>query len=108
MAVYVDEARNPFGRMVMGHMVADTLDELHAMADAIGMRRAWYQPLSFPHYDVSVSRRRAAVALGAVVVDRRGIALHIRRLRADADFVEDVTRRHAEAGLPSPFSNRRA
>ena len=55
----------------MCHMFADTADELHTMAHAIGMRRAWYQPFSFPHYDVSLQRRARAIKLGALEVDRR-------------------------------------
>lgn len=81
MAVYVDKARNQFGRMIMCHMVADTLDELHDMADRIGMRREWFQPASFPHYDLSLMRRRAAIDAGAVEVDRRGVVMVIRRFR---------------------------
>lgn len=77
MAVYVDGERNRFGRMVMCHMFADTAEELHHMADAIGSQRRWYQapdaprPASFPHYDVSLSRRQIAVEKGAIEVDRR-------------------------------------
>lgn len=82
MAVYVDYARNTFGRMKLCHMLADTDAELHAMAEAIGMKREWFQPLSHPHYDVSLTRRKLAVELGAVEVDRRGIVEVKRRYRA--------------------------
>ena len=91
MSVYVDRERNGFGRMVMCHMWADTLAELHTMADAIGMRREWFQPLSFPHYDVSLSRRAVAVELGAVQVDRREGSAIRKRIRAswtEADIEE--------------------
>ena len=43
MSVYVDDMEAGFGRMVMCHMWADTLDELLEMADAIGVQRKWLQ-----------------------------------------------------------------
>lgn len=71
MTVYVDMERNRLGSMIMCHMFADSASELHEMAAAIGMKREWYQPRSFPHYDVSLSRRKVAIRLGAVEVTRR-------------------------------------
>jgi hypothetical protein len=84
VSVYVDRARNGFGRMVMCHMIADTPDELHAMADRIGVDRRWFQDAtkaSFPHYDIAQSKRELAIAAGAIDCDRATFVAHVRRLR---------------------------
>ena len=74
--------------MKMCHMIADTLDELHAMANEIGVARRWFQwRASHPHYDICKSKRAAAVQAGAVEVDRHGLVAVMRRtrhLRAEA------------------------
>lgn len=72
MAVYVDDQKNRYRGMVMCHMVADTEDELHQMADSIGIKRAWYQKHKrLPHYDISQSKRKQAVDIGAVEITAR-------------------------------------
>ena len=83
MTVYVDDMRAKFGRYVMCHMVADTDDELHAMADRIGVQRKWHQKAGTPHchYDIALTKRSLAVAFGAVEVDRRRLAEIVRAKR---------------------------
>ncbi|MBK8197001.1 MAG: DUF4031 domain-containing protein [Acidobacteria bacterium] len=75
MTVYVDDMyRVPmgqFGRMKMSHMIAESFDELHAMADRLGLKRSWFQG---DHYDISMSVRARAVALGAVEIPMRQLA----------------------------------
>lgn len=71
MTVYVDNSRNPYGRMLMSHMAADSLEELHEMATAIGLRRDWFQDGRLPHYDLCQSKRRNAVNRGAVEVSAK-------------------------------------
>lgn len=97
MTVYVDPAVWPFGRMVMCHMWADTLAELLAMADTIGVARKWIQghpTLSLPehrkaswvHFDIAKSKRALAVAAGAVETDRFGaVEWQARRQIASGD-----------------------
>lgn len=83
MSVYVDAPVWGYGRMVMCHMVADSLDELHAMAARIGIERRWFQDKpSAQHYDVCKSKRALAVAAGAIELDRRGMVAKIRELRS--------------------------
>jgi hypothetical protein len=83
MTVYVDRPIHRFRHMLMCHMLADSPQELHAMADRIGIARKWYQhDASTPHYDVPEEKRAAAIAAGAVEVDRRGLVAVIRCIRA--------------------------
>lgn len=81
MPVYVDKSRNSYRRMFMSHMVADTLDELHAMADAIGIKRKWFQPESHPHYDICQSKRALAIMKGALEIGRKDLVTLIRKHR---------------------------
>lgn len=66
--VYVDDMRAPYGRMIMCHMIADSEDELHVMAERIGVARKWYQG---DHYDICMAKRALAVTYGAKEVSRR-------------------------------------
>lgn len=84
MTVYVDTARNKYKRMVMCHLLADTLEELHTFAARLGMKREWFQPVSTPHYDLSLSRRALALKYGAVEIDERKVVEIIRMYRTDA------------------------
>jgi len=68
MAVYVDNMRARVGRLIMCHMIADTEDELHVMADQIGVARRWYQG---DHYDIALSKRYLALEAGAVEITFR-------------------------------------
>ena len=87
MSVYVDTARRAFGRTKLSHMIADTIDELHAMADRIGVKRKWFQaspPASWPHYDVSDGKRVMAIRAGAVMSTTCDLVMQIRRMRDSA------------------------
>lgn len=82
MTVYVDKARNNYQNMIMCHMIADTIEELHAMADTIGVQRRWFQDKpSAQHYDIALSKRHLAIKNGAVELDRRQFVEVMRILR---------------------------
>jgi hypothetical protein len=77
LSVYVDSAFavGDWGRWGGGgHLQADTLDELHELADRMGLRREWFQ--SKPgrpendHYDLTRAGRELALEFGAVDEDR--------------------------------------
>lgn len=88
MTVYIDGGRNQFGRMLMCHMLSDNLLELHEMAAAIGLKRRWFQPGSFPHYDVSQKKRKLALCYGAREVCRQELVTVMRMVRAAPWFEE--------------------
>jgi len=63
------------------HLLADTVDELHEMADKIGLKRSWFQSKSVPHYDLTVNMRRKAIKAGAKEIGFRQEAELIRAWR---------------------------
>lgn len=84
MTVYVDDMHTEdmgrLNRMKCSHMIADSDEELHAMAAKIGMRREWHQtPGPRSHYDVAKGRRAKAVELGSVQITMRQCAMMCRR-----------------------------
>ena len=72
MSVYVDPMMpcipNPRWRWRENcHLTADSLEELHAFASRLGLKRAWFQAHArWPHYDLTRGMRERAVRIGAV------------------------------------------
>ena len=90
MSVYVDDAfvEGDWGHWSGGgHMQADSLEELHAMADRLGMQRAWFQSKPgrpwHDHYDLTSARRELAIELGALPISWRETARRNRAWRQE-------------------------
>jgi hypothetical protein len=87
MSVYIDHARILYRGMRMNHMLADTSEELLAMADTIGVQRKWVQyPGTWKeHFDVCESKRLLAIAAGAIETDGIDLARLRRAKRQSAN-----------------------
>lgn len=83
MAVYVDDMKAKYGCMIMCHMLADTPEELLAMADKIGVARKWLQRAGtcYEHFDIALTKRAQAVAAGAKEITWREAGLICREKR---------------------------
>ncbi len=110
MTVYVDDASiaataDPRTSR-WSHLFADTRAELHEFADALGLRREWFQdaPATW-HYDLTEGKRGRAIQLGAKAVTwREGadiIREHTARLEAaqHQSLREQITARLEAAGI---------
>lgn len=71
MSVYVDDAVHLWRGQRWAHLMADRLEELHAMAQRLGIpRRAFQNKTSGAHYDVTAELREDAIRLGAIAISR--------------------------------------
>lgn len=84
MAVYVDNFRASYRGMKMSHMMADSTDELLAMASMIGLSHRYIQKPGTPHehFDVSLAKRALAISLGALPVSCTDLGRLIKAKRA--------------------------
>lgn len=84
MAVYVDDSRLAWRGKRWCHLVADSINELHTFADRLGLKREWFQDRTmYPHYDVTVSVKERALALGASPGDKRTIIMCAKQLKIE-------------------------
>ena len=83
MSVYIDNARVPYGWMIMCHMLADSTEELMEMAVRIGVNRKWLQDMGSyrEHFDVCLAKRKLAIDNGAVEITFRDLAEKLRERR---------------------------
>ena len=85
MTVYVDNERIEWRGKLWCHLVADSLDELHEFAVALGLRRSLFQgKASYPHYDVTTTVRDRALQLGAMPGSKVQIIASAKRLREES------------------------
>lgn len=79
MSAYVDDCfvHADWGKWTGGgHLQADTVEELHAFAARLGLKRSWFQTKEgrpdYDHYDLTRSKRDMALRFGAVDEGFRG------------------------------------
>lgn len=79
MAIYVDEL-NHYGWIIQGksrlscHLIADDFQELIDFAvNELGLKIEWFQPKSYPHFDITKFYRDKAIEKGAIEI--KGIEL---------------------------------
>ncbi|RZS35446.1 DUF4031 domain-containing protein [Corticibacter populi] len=82
--VYVDDAAVPMYGYTWFHLMADSVQELHAFAANIGIhKRAFHIGARHPHYDVTATQRRHAIRYGARPISAREAVLLSRRVVSD-------------------------
>ena len=82
MAIYVDNVKVKWRGRLWCHLVADSIEELHAFARQLGLQRNWFQhSASYPHYDVTVEVRQKALNIGALEGNRVKIITCARKMK---------------------------
>jgi len=80
--IYIGTREYKYGRMLMSHMVSDSLDELHAFAEHIGVDKKHFQnKKDKPHYDICKAKKiKALTMFGVKEVDDKQIVLVLKNL----------------------------
>ncbi len=83
MPVYVGSERIKQKDYLLSFMVADTIEELHEMAEKVGASSVWFQQsgLGIPHYKLAQTLCKHAISCGATRVDSAGMAEVVERFK---------------------------
>lgn len=106
MSVYVDEALFESRGRRWCHLWADSLDELHAFAARLGLKRAWFQcppAASWEHYDLTDTKRAQAIRYGAKPTDRYGPSEFVARRKGNTKLLDSIAAVRAQRdAIPKP------
>lgn len=76
MTAYVDDAAIMFRSKLRYHLIADSVEELHAFCRKVGINRCWFHNSpKHPHYDITGPQRDDAIAAGAIAVTSEELLL---------------------------------
>lgn len=89
--IYVDDMKAPFKGMIMCHLLADTHQELLEIANQLGLSREWIQRQGevYEHFDISLTKRKAAILLGAQEITKHELVKLLnnkRRIMSNEDI----------------------
>jgi hypothetical protein len=109
MTCYVDDMKAQFGSMVMCHLVADSHEELLAMATTIGVDHKWIQKAGTAreHFDIALSKRALAVKAGAkeITWKQLGAMCCMRARVGELGTPHDAIERYAAWRAANDFSD---
>ena len=110
MTCYVDTVRHYPGAGLrftdFCHLLADERAELHAMADAIGMPRRFFQDHPWRwHYDLPAHARAEALSLGAHELDLAGVGQLLKARRTQYRHMSDSDSPGSSASTTRPASD---
>lgn len=76
MTAYVDDAAIMYRSKLRYHLIADSVEELHAFCRQVGIHRCWFHNVrERPHYDITGPQRDVAILAGAIAVTSEELAL---------------------------------
>jgi len=101
MAIYVDQSipwpkTDVWPYDTVCHLLADEPQELVDFARKIGLRLEWLQSGNFLHYDLTPSKRKKAVRMGAIPLEGKALLAKFQEMR-----VKQVQKIVAKANVPS-------
>lgn len=109
MAIYVDTPRWNRDHGPSGHMVGDSMEELHEIARKLDLPTKYFLPFAvIPHYQLPASERAAAIAHGAVALERTAFMREAERIRRSlrCNRIGEATV-HRIGDTPPPSRRRR-
>jgi hypothetical protein len=91
MSVFVDDAAVPYRGKPRYHLAADSVQELHAFARRVGIKRCWFhRGARWAHYDITAKERDRALAAGADALTSRELVRRARALRTVTGSASDA------------------